>query len=286
MQLARAQFEKANLSGAELIGADLSGATLHGADLENAELSGADLKRAKLHGAYLKRAKLHGTDLKNAELHGAYFEWAELSGADLKRAKLHGAYLHGAYLHGADLKNAELHGADLGSAQLNGADLGSTDWGNVKGEYVNFDYIKYGALDDDQVDQLADLLQACHIDQIKIEEALRRCRNDTALYGFGRYAFFHSIRNIWHDDDELFKGVASLSADCDWQDLSAVVDHLYPAPSQLQKKAVFLHAVKRNFGWKTRSAGGGELDSRVEEILAKDPALRALYERTSVPKLS
>lgn len=131
--LRRADLRGANLGDANLSGADLSGADLHdanfrganlgGASLRDANLRGADLRRAdlsgaNLSGAYLRHANLSGANLRRADLHDANFRDANLRGASLRDANLHGANLHGANLGGANLRRANLGGADLRGAKL------------------------------------------------------------------------------------------------------------------------------------------------------------------------
>ena len=115
--------ERANLSGADLIGANLREANLYKADLmeanlREANLYKADLTGANLSGADLRGANLMGADLTGANLGGANLTEADLMGADLSRADLGGAKLSGANLMGADLIRANLSGADLSRAKL------------------------------------------------------------------------------------------------------------------------------------------------------------------------
>ena len=117
-----ADGEKADLSGANLIGANLSGT-----DLSKADLSGADLSEADLSGADLNGANLIGANLIRAGLRGAYLIVAGLSGADLSEANLRWAKLSRADLRWADLSGANLSGANLSGADLSGADLSGAD---------------------------------------------------------------------------------------------------------------------------------------------------------------
>lgn len=83
--------------------ADLTGADLIGADLRGADLTGAYLRGADLRGANLRMANLIGADLRGANLNRA-----DLTEADLREADLHGANLTEADLYGANLTEADL----------------------------------------------------------------------------------------------------------------------------------------------------------------------------------
>ena len=114
-----ANFTKARLSKASLIGLDLSGAWLEDADLADAKMTHAILMGTNFYGAHLERADLSG----GVALQGANLGAAALQGADLNGAKLHGADLSSAGLQGANLDFASLHGASLAGAELEGASL-------------------------------------------------------------------------------------------------------------------------------------------------------------------
>lgn len=58
--------ERADLSGATLIGANLYGADLREANLQGASLTGADLRHANMYGA-----NMNDVDLCNAKLFGS-----------------------------------------------------------------------------------------------------------------------------------------------------------------------------------------------------------------------
>ena len=78
---------RADLSGAMLIGADLFGANLSAADLRGANLSGANLS-----GANLSYASLYGVDLSGADLFGANLQDAKgLYASQIMSAKRWGA---------------------------------------------------------------------------------------------------------------------------------------------------------------------------------------------------
>ena len=112
------ELDRANLSGAWLLGEDLPDA-----NLGYANLSGADLDVAKLSGAHLSDADLNHANLVGANLSGAVLNHANLVGANLGGANLSGAHLAGANLSGADLSRAHLNHANLVGANMSGADL-------------------------------------------------------------------------------------------------------------------------------------------------------------------
>ena len=127
----RANFNGADLRGADLINADLRGAYLSNAYLRGAYLSNANLSNADLRGAYLSNANLSNADLSNADLRGAYLINANLINADLR-----GAYLINANLINADLSNADLRGAYLINANLINADLRGADLNGAKNIFL------------------------------------------------------------------------------------------------------------------------------------------------------
>jgi hypothetical protein len=145
--LRKADFHRADLTGADLSGdnlrfANLSGASLRGANLiktdlrfanlSNAFLSFAVLTNADLHKANLRMAKLAGVNFRGTNLSGADLSDANLREADIEEADLTGANLSGAYLGGTNLRLADLRGAnfietDLSGADLSGANITSTN---------------------------------------------------------------------------------------------------------------------------------------------------------------
>jgi len=91
--------------------ADLSEADLHGANLFRVDLSGANLYKANLSGADLREAKLCEANLYRADLHGAKLYETDLFGADLYGADLHETNLYRTNLHGVNIFVANLRGA-------------------------------------------------------------------------------------------------------------------------------------------------------------------------------
>jgi uncharacterized protein YjbI with pentapeptide repeats len=125
----RANFSRAKLDGAHMVGVDMSGATLEEARLEGAELAYALLAGANFSSARLEKADLtggvqaQGANFLIASLQGADFTGAHLHGADFSSASLQGALFSHAYLQAAILRDADLEGATLTQARLEGADL-------------------------------------------------------------------------------------------------------------------------------------------------------------------
>ena len=99
----RADFTKAKLTNANLLGIDLRG---------------ANLSEANLAGAIVSNGLLTGADLSSAHLENAQLEAAELQGAQLLFARMQGANLNGARLQGANLASSRLQGAYLRRADL------------------------------------------------------------------------------------------------------------------------------------------------------------------------
>ncbi|MBE9167081.1 pentapeptide repeat-containing protein [Pleurocapsales cyanobacterium LEGE 06147] len=103
--------------------ADLTGANLANVCLNNANLIGANLRKANLQNTKLIEVKLIVADLSHADLSGANLSKAKLMGANLQ-----GANLCNADLTGADLSNANLQAAKLIGSKLIGANLSGIDW--------------------------------------------------------------------------------------------------------------------------------------------------------------
>lgn len=120
---AMANFNMADLSGADLHTVNLCKARLRNTNLVGADLREADLRDADLSGADLKKATLKKVDLVGADLSEADLYSANLSEANLARADLRKANLTRACLYRADLTGADLYGADLTGAILTGANL-------------------------------------------------------------------------------------------------------------------------------------------------------------------
>lgn len=135
----RADFSRARLDKAQMVGVDLGGARLEEARLIEAELpyallvganfSSAHLEKADLtggvqaQGANFLIASLQGADLTGAQLQYADFSSAGLQGAMLDYANLQAAVMRDADLEAASLQTAKLHGTDMSGARLAAVDM-------------------------------------------------------------------------------------------------------------------------------------------------------------------
>jgi uncharacterized protein YjbI with pentapeptide repeats len=141
----RANFTRARLDEAHMIGIDLRSAKLEEAKLESAELGYSLLTGANFSSAHLEKADLTGgvqaqgaifliASMQGADLTGAQLQAADLSSANLQGASLSYAHLEAAILRDADLSAASLNrsrleGADLTNAKITGADFrGAVVW--------------------------------------------------------------------------------------------------------------------------------------------------------------
>tara|TARA_B100000963_G_C22543260_1_gene633233 strand:- start:124 stop:1065 length:942 start_codon:yes stop_codon:yes gene_type:complete len=143
-------FSGADLRGtdlrvAKLNDADFSGANLDkttrfdkNTDFNRANLSGADLSGRGMIGFKFSRTNLSGADLEGTNLSDADLRVTNLSNADLSGANLSGARFDNTNLSGADLSGADLSGADLRELNLNGA--------NLNGAIFDFDFVTVGKL--------------------------------------------------------------------------------------------------------------------------------------------
>ena len=119
VHLRKVQFEKSQLSCA-----DLQYAELREANLQKAYLFVAQLQYANLQGAKLQNADLSSAKLQNANLWRAELQNADLSSAKLQNADLLGAKLQHTNLSSAELQNADLRGCDLSWRQLEKVNYG------------------------------------------------------------------------------------------------------------------------------------------------------------------
>jgi hypothetical protein len=111
------------ISRSDLAFTDLAGADLQQADLSGADLGWTDLSMADLREADLSKTKLSGSNLSQAVLKNAILPGANLDGVNLDEALLQGANLAGASLLGADLTNAMVDRANMTGSRLGGAKL-------------------------------------------------------------------------------------------------------------------------------------------------------------------
>ncbi len=102
------------------------GSTLARADFEGADLDGANVMGTALNGAKFDRASLAGTNMMGCDLRGASFVRAKAPSIMLMKANLAGAALLGANLMSALASKADLSGADMTGANVFRADLSLT----------------------------------------------------------------------------------------------------------------------------------------------------------------
>ena len=124
-----ADFSRAKLQGARLLGIDLRAAKLHDARLEGADLSYANLIGSDFLNAHLEKANLtggiqaQGVSFLLAHLEGADLSWAQLQYGDLSNAHLQGALLKHANLQSASLRDSNISMGSLQLAKLYGTDM-------------------------------------------------------------------------------------------------------------------------------------------------------------------
>lgn len=124
-----ADFSRAKLQGANLLGIDLSQAKLHDALLQGVDLSRAILIGTDFFSAHLEKANIsgevnaQGASFLLAHLEGADLSWAQLQYASLSNAQLQGAVFKDANLQSASLNDSDISMGSLQSAKLYGADL-------------------------------------------------------------------------------------------------------------------------------------------------------------------
>jgi len=126
-------FRNLNLTGALLGGLDLSCTGYDDdefcqerlADFQSAELEGADLSLTNASGGSFVTVNARSADFSGADLRRAVFLQADLREASFYAAVLQDANFDDADLRGADLRGAQLTGASFVGADLRGAFLPS-----------------------------------------------------------------------------------------------------------------------------------------------------------------
>ena len=121
-----------SLTGVNLESANLKGANLRGADLRKSDCSLANFEGADLYGANCSRAIFYGTNFTSAYLVGTTFEGADLTNANLESARVTDAIfsfaeLTGARLRGLDFSTAHLLQTNFSSANLKNANFSNKD---------------------------------------------------------------------------------------------------------------------------------------------------------------
>lgn len=101
--LAKANFQDANMTGA---------------DLRNVIITKANLKRVNLYKANLQHARLEEVNLSQANLQKANLSWAKLEKTDLRGAQLKGANMINTFLYAAILDEAGVIYARNAGAQF------------------------------------------------------------------------------------------------------------------------------------------------------------------------
>ena len=108
----------------------------------------------------------------------------------------------------------------------------------------------------------------------EIEAVLDRCKKRPD-FNQDDYA----LEKVWYDDSSPIKNPPTLTDDYAWQSLPEDLAELYPLNDDggNKEKALFLHALKRNF------INLGNPFEKMHEILGQDDHLCKIFERTSVP---
>lgn len=124
VELSYADLRRTDLTGICLKGAKLPDVNLSDARLVEADLSYADLQNAEMGGIYLTGADLTGANLRGANISAAIMKGATLTNANLRDTLIAETYLFGVDLRGANLRDAEMWGSDLSEADLEDAIMG------------------------------------------------------------------------------------------------------------------------------------------------------------------
>jgi uncharacterized protein YjbI with pentapeptide repeats len=133
VSLAQADFTRARLDGATMVGIDLTYANLYHASLVGAQLGVAPgtgtQAAARLNNAFMPGANFSDADLRSVSLSGVHMYG---DGATFERARLDGASLDGAFLMQAAFVSASLNDANLAGAALVGATFDNAVLSNAK----------------------------------------------------------------------------------------------------------------------------------------------------------
>lgn len=138
VQAVAVNFERADLTGADMRGAVLTNAKLAdaifaGTRLQEISATGADFRRALMHGASLQDAVMIGANFEDAELIIARLEGADMSAGNFEGAMLDRANLRGTIFNGANFKDARFNGADITGASFKDARFAGANLATVKG---------------------------------------------------------------------------------------------------------------------------------------------------------
>jgi uncharacterized protein YjbI with pentapeptide repeats len=166
LELAGAELEGVDFSGALLERRSLSGSNLARCNFTGAKLTGADMRGVNLTDALLTDAEMTGVNLSRATLDRARLNGATLNNADLSLARGSGARFEGAALRGVNLRQARLPEGVFNSADLSGVNAGKADMSlssfmkaNLRGASLRDAKLKQAALAGANVDR-ADLRDA------------------------------------------------------------------------------------------------------------------------------
>ena len=155
LDLSNTNFQKVDLTEANLSNFNLEGADLRGAILSGANFKRVNLENANLHGAELFKTNLEKSVLKNANLEDAHVREGNLRAATLRNAWLANTNFIEANLIDADLVGVMLKGADFQRAILLGANLKGADLmeANLKGSVLSSERSSVKNLTNDQLNE-------------------------------------------------------------------------------------------------------------------------------------
>lgn len=133
LDLTRAYFVDARLTGMNLSNLIFREANFRGADLSNADLTGANLTLTTFAGSNLSSAILSSANLIESNLGGSNLTNANFTGADLSNS-----ILSGTILQGSKFTNAIFAGADFGAVDATGVGLRGVQWNGAQVVNTNF----------------------------------------------------------------------------------------------------------------------------------------------------
>ncbi|WP_202776128.1 pentapeptide repeat-containing protein [Bathymodiolus azoricus thioautotrophic gill symbiont] len=113
-----AEFPKANLSHAYLMGADFTDAQCQETDFLGAQCEGAFFAGAQCQGADFTIAQCRRVDFSNAQCHGAKFNGAQCQEADFLNSEFQGVNFILANFENTNFENTKCQGADFSDAKF------------------------------------------------------------------------------------------------------------------------------------------------------------------------
>ena len=129
---------EANLSLALLDYANLKGATLDGATLHKSNLEGANLQHASLQGSQLRLTRMYDADLRNVNAQGATFDAVDCTGSKGVGALFRDAILTRCTFVEMTLKSADFSGATITGGTFNRTDLTDAIFTGVNAKDADF----------------------------------------------------------------------------------------------------------------------------------------------------